>query len=192
MTTAQPDPGHDDVLRAADLLADRLPDPLRPLAALAYNYWWAWQADGPGLFASLDPRGWERSGHNPVMLLLKTPAASLAEAAGDPTYVGRLGRLVAGLEAALATPPRPGPITPEAPAAFLCAEFGVHSSLPIYSGGLGVLAGDVLKRHRTSRCPWSVSASSIAPAPSTSASTCPATSTSTGPMSIPTGCRACP
>ncbi len=140
------DAGHDDVLRAASLLADRVPDPLRPLAAVAYNYWWTWQPDGPGVFAAIDPARWERCGHNPVRLLREAPATTLRAAAADPNLVAAVQRLARGLEAELVRAPEAAPIPADHPVAFLCAEFGIHASLPIYSGGLGVLAGDLLKQ----------------------------------------------
>jgi hypothetical protein len=73
VTSLSIDAGPDDVLRVARLLADRLPDPLRPLAAVAYNYWWTWQSDGPAVFAAIDAARWERCGHNPVGLLREAP-----------------------------------------------------------------------------------------------------------------------
>jgi starch phosphorylase len=146
MSSLSPGAGRDDMLRAARLLADQLPDPLRPLAAVAYNYWWTWQADGPAVFAAIDAARWERCGHNPVRLLREAPVATLHAAAADPNLVAGVERLAHGLEADLARPPRTGAIPADHPVAFLCAEFGIHASLPIYSGGLGVLAGDFLKQ----------------------------------------------
>ena len=138
--------GRDDLQAAVDLLGERLPPALRPLADLAYNYWWSWQPAGRAVFAQLDARRWGRCGHNPVRFLLELPSATLAASAGDGALVERVHRLAAEQEAMLAAPPEPGRISAEHPVAFLCAEFGVHSSLPIYSGGLGVLAGDLLKQ----------------------------------------------
>ena len=146
MTAATIDSSRGDVVRAARLLADALPDALRPLAAVAYNYWWTWQTSGPKVFASIDPTRWERCGHNPVRMLRETSAATLEAASLDPKLVADTERLAGELEAELARPPFVGPIPPDHPVAFLCAEFGVHESLPVYSGGLGVLAGDVLKQ----------------------------------------------
>ena len=93
MSSLSIDAGHDDVLRAASLLADRLSDPLRPLAAVAYNYWWTWQTDGPAMFAAIDSVRWQRRGHNPVRLLRVAPVATLQTAAADPNLVAAVERL---------------------------------------------------------------------------------------------------
>jgi starch phosphorylase len=146
MTAVSIDSSRGDVVRAVRLLADALPDPLRPLAAVAYNYWWTWQTSGPEVFASINPTRWQRCGRNPVRMLHEVSAATLQAASADAGLVAAAERLASGLEAELARPPCVGPIPPEHPVAFLCAEFGVHESLPVYSGGLGVLAGDLLKQ----------------------------------------------
>jgi starch phosphorylase len=131
---------------AQDALADRLPDPLRPLARLALDLWWSWQPEGEALWSSLDPRRWEACGRNPVRLLREAPAPVLARAAHDPDLRARADRLLRALEAVHAAPARPAPpASPGAPIAFLCAEYAIHASLPVYAGGLGVLAGDLLK-----------------------------------------------
>jgi glycogen phosphorylase len=136
--------GHEDVKRAAGELAERLPAALEPLARLAYNYRWSWQADGPELFRSIDPERFELCFQNPVRLLQETTNRRLKQAAADPALIQRASELEARLSADLARPPAGG-IDPERPVAFLCAEYGVHISLPVYSGGLGALAGDLLK-----------------------------------------------
>ena len=129
--------------RAADLAA-RLPEALAPLARIAFNYRWAWYPRGKEVFREIDPDRWEVCGENPVRLLQEVSSAALAGAARDPGLIAR----AAELEDAFATDlqrPSVGPIAPERPVAFLCAEFGVHHSLPVYSGGLGALAGDLVK-----------------------------------------------
>ena len=93
----------------------------------------------------MDPHRWERVKASPLRLLREVSAARLAEVAADRDIVRRVEALVAAVDADLARPSGPGPGDPEHPVAFLCAEFGVHGSLPIYSGGLGVLAGDIVK-----------------------------------------------
>jgi starch phosphorylase len=117
---------------------------LAPLARLAYNYQWAWTIGGPDLFASVDPHRWRVCNHNPVRLLQEAGHACIDRAAADRA----LRRRAQGLEECVFTGPPPaaiGPLTPAKPVAFFCAEYGVHPSLPIYAGGLGVLAGDLLK-----------------------------------------------
>jgi starch phosphorylase len=138
-------PGHDDLLHAADALAARVPQPLAALARLAYNYRWSWTPGGHDLFASIDPVRWERCGENPVRLLGETGIEVLARAASDPDLLERADGVEAIVRADLDRPASEGVATPEHPIAYFCAEFGVHRSLPVYSGGLGALAGDILK-----------------------------------------------
>jgi starch phosphorylase len=134
-----------------------LPAPLAPLERLAWNYWWSWAADGAGIFRDLDPEIWEECEHNPRQLLAKTSAYRLAEAATDPVYLERVRRVDQDFTSYMAS----GSgwtgddlkITAEHPVAYFCAEFGVHNSLPLYSGGLGILAGDHLKSASDLRIP---------------------------------------
>jgi len=125
-------------------LAERLPEALRPLARVAYDYRWSWARDGDALFADIDPHRWERSGRNPVRFLDELGPRMQAQASADPALLARVEALAATLAADAAREDRQRPGV-DGPVAFLCAEFGVHASLPIYSGGLGVLAGDILK-----------------------------------------------
>src|ERR1700752_1441611 len=135
----------------------KLPAPLAPLERLAWNYWWGWAADGAGIFRDLDPEIWEECEDNPRQLLAKTSAYRLAEAATDPVYLERVRLLDQSFQSYMAS----GTgwtiddlkITPEHPVAYFCAEFGVHNSLPLYSGGLGILAGDHLKSASDLRLP---------------------------------------
>ncbi|MGK2948523.1 MAG: alpha-glucan family phosphorylase [Acidimicrobiales bacterium] len=140
-----PRPGDADIEAAVVALADRVPAALAPLAQVAYDLRWSWVPDGPATFSAVDPDRWERVHHNPVRLLSEAPAAMLAAAAADGDLVRRATRLADVLAADRARPTAPGPWDLEHPIAFLCAEFGVHASLPVYSGGLGVLAGDIVK-----------------------------------------------
>jgi starch phosphorylase len=137
--------GREDVRRAADDLAGRLPDPLAPLARLAYNYRWSWLPGGPELFRSVDPARFEICCENPVRLLQEASTAAIRRAAADGELVERAAMLEAQVAADLERPPAEGPVDAANPVAFLCAEYGVHLSLPVYSGGLGALAGDLLK-----------------------------------------------
>ncbi len=137
--------GASDLRAAAAALAGRLPEPLAPLAALAYNYRWAWTPGGAELLGSIDPERWELCAGNPVRLLQEVHPDRLAELAGDDAFLVALGDLAAVLDAALAEPLTEGAATAARPAAFFCAEYAIHGSLPVYSGGLGVLAGDILK-----------------------------------------------
>jgi starch phosphorylase len=134
-----------DVRRATQALATHLPSRLAPLAWIAYNYRWSWDPDGPRLFRDIDPLRWVRCQHNPVRFLQEVTDEALEKAANDASLVSRIEAFAEVLEADLARPPSADGIAPLQPIAFFCAEFGIHRSLPIYSGGLGVLAGDLLK-----------------------------------------------
>lgn len=138
-------PGDHDIAAAVDDLASRLPAPLAPLARVAFDLAWTWAPDGAATFAAVDPERWELVGGNALGLLRDTPRARLAAAAADRDLVSRVARLDASLRIDRARPPDATLGPPDRPVAFLCAEYGVHQSLPIYSGGLGVLAGDILK-----------------------------------------------
>lgn len=122
-----------------EIEAQRLPASLRPLARVAWNYAWSWLPDGPQLFEELDPELWRRCGHNPVRLLRELSEARLAELGKSRKLKPRIKELVDRFDAAVSAE------TSQPPVAYFCAEFAIHESLPIYSGGLGVLAGDYLK-----------------------------------------------
>src|ERR1041384_4520143 len=128
-----------------------LPETLRALERLSWNYWWSWAADGASVFRDLDQQVWDYCEHNPRRLLKEVPQYNLMRMATDPVYVERVRRVAEGFDAymaagdgAWASEHAPS-ITHENPVAYFCAEFGVHHSLPLYSGGLGILAGDHLK-----------------------------------------------
>jgi starch phosphorylase len=139
--------GHEDVGRAAADLAERLPDALAPLARLAFNYRWSWLPGGPELFNAVDAERFALCAQNPLRLLQESSARVLRRAAEDEVLIARAGELEAQVAADLERPPAEtgGPVTAESPVGYLSAEYGVHVSLPVYSGGLGALAGDFLK-----------------------------------------------
>ncbi|HEY1593570.1 MAG TPA: alpha-glucan family phosphorylase [Solirubrobacteraceae bacterium] len=137
--------GREDIQAAAAELAERLPDPLEPVARLAYNYRWSWLPGAHDLFASIDRERFELCLRNPVRLLQEASTRALRRAAENELLVGRARALSRAVDEELARPAA-GFLNPDRPVAFLCAEYGVHVSLPIYSGGLGALAGDLLKQ----------------------------------------------
>src|SRR4051794_37496916 len=138
--------GHDDLQRAAGALASRLPDALGVLARIAYDYRWSWTPGGDDLFAAVDGERWELCAHNPVRLLQGARAERLQAAAADDALLARAAALEDALRADRERPAAPaGEATAEHPVAYFSAEYGVHASLPVYSGGLGALAGDILK-----------------------------------------------
>jgi starch phosphorylase len=134
--------GREDVRRAAKELAERLPDTLAPLARLAYNYRWSWMPGGADLFRGIDSARFDLCRENPVRLLQEASARALKRAAADSELLERAATLDALLAADLRRQDSAGG---NGPIGFLCAEYGVHVSLPVYSGGLGALAGDLLK-----------------------------------------------
>jgi len=134
------DAGRSDLARAVAGLAARIPEPLAPLAAIAYDYAWSWHPEGSALFAAVDAHRWAICGGNPVRLLQEAPWPALERAAADAALVARVAAVEAELRAA-----RERPAAGEQTIAYLCAEYAVHASLPVYSGGLGALAGDLVK-----------------------------------------------
>ncbi len=134
--------GSEDVRRAVEELAERIPDALAPLARLAYNYRWSWLPGAPELWREIDPDRFELCQQNPVRLLSEAPATALRRAAEDHELCERAAALTERLDSELAREPADGATDP---VVFFCAEYGVHVSLPVYSGGLGALAGDLLK-----------------------------------------------
>ncbi|WP_414565126.1 MULTISPECIES: alpha-glucan family phosphorylase [unclassified Anabaena] len=137
-------------MTAATHLAQKLPLPLKRLADLAYNYWWCWTSDRIALFQTIDPQEWERCGHNPVAILESATYERLTQLAEDPFYLKQISALAQEFDTYMAQQDtwvsRVAPkVSQERPIAYFCAEFGIHESLPVYSGGLGILAGDHLK-----------------------------------------------
>ncbi|MGI8848385.1 MAG: alpha-glucan family phosphorylase [Candidatus Dormibacteria bacterium] len=137
--------GTADIETAAGALAERLPNALGPFARVAYNYRWSWDPEARDLFRRIDAARFELCNENPVRLLTETSAAALQSAAGDALLIDRAHRALRRLSADVARPDLPGRASARRPVAFLCAEFAIHRSLPIYAGGLGALAGDILK-----------------------------------------------
>lgn len=129
----------------------RLPEVLRPLERIARNLWWTWHPEAESLFADLAPQLWKATAQNPVAVLRRVYVQDAKAKAEDPVYRERLEKVSAQLDAYLAEPPRElqhmgeTVITTDRPIAYFCFEYGLHASIPIYSGGLGVLAGDHLK-----------------------------------------------
>jgi starch phosphorylase len=128
-----------------------LPPPLQPLQPLSWNYWWSWAPDGNEVFRDLDPGLWQQCEQNPRILLAQVSDLRLAQVAADPVFADRIQQLSAQFSTYLGDT-RPWPklqlaprISSQSQVAYFCAEFGIHNSLPLYSGGLGILAGDHLK-----------------------------------------------
>jgi len=128
-----------------------LPTALEPLRELAMNLRWTWRRQTVDLFRSLDAEAFVASGENPIAMLPRIPASRLAEAARDQSFLARMRGEVGDLRNYLEsgrwfqrTVPAEGSDT-SCTIAYFSMEFGVTPTLPIYSGGLGILAGDHLK-----------------------------------------------
>ena len=119
---------------------------LKFLDALSWNFLWSWKPEAVNLFRDLDAQLWEKCEQNPRLFLKKIGAIRLWQKANDNLYVKRLQNFAEKFDAYLSQKPNSfGRITEQSPVAYFCAEYGVHNSLPIYSGGLGILSGDHLK-----------------------------------------------
>jgi starch phosphorylase len=125
-----------------------IPEPLADLQRLTQNLWWTWNHDAVLLFNRLDRRMWDQIRHNPMKMLASLPQEKLERAAQDPAYIAHKDRVMAALDEYLAETTwfdRTFGEHREARMAYFSMEFGLHECLPIYSGGLGVLAGDHMK-----------------------------------------------
>ncbi len=125
-----------------------LPKRIAGLADLCSNLWWSWHPQARLLFRSLELQAWHESGHNPVWMLGHLPPEALARAVQDKQFLAHYDAVMAEFRSE--TGSDAGWFTAEygrapAPLAYFCAEFGLHTSLPVYAGGLGILAGDHLK-----------------------------------------------
>lgn len=121
-----------------------VPEKLSALNELAYNLWTLWNYEAATLFMRLDPDLWESTNHNPVRLLSLISQEKLAAAAADDGFLAHLNRIMADFRHYMEgstwfTQNHPNS---RAKIAYFSAEYGLHESLPIYSGGLGVLSGD--------------------------------------------------
>ena len=125
-----------------------IPERIGRLNELAYNLWWSWHPEAQKLFSSVDEGLWELVYHNPVRLLNEVRRASLETVAANPEYLKLYDSTMASFDeymAAARTWYKEEHSDQEGTVAYFSAEFGLHESLPIYSGGLGILSGDHVK-----------------------------------------------
>jgi starch phosphorylase len=119
------------------------------LAALAQNLWWTWNEDAVSIFREIDPVLWRECDHNPIVLLQRTAISQLEARASQLALHGRINytyrRMQEYLQSKHTWGGQHASVLGARPVAYFSAEFGLHESLPIYSGGLGILAGDHLK-----------------------------------------------
>lgn len=119
-----------------------LPDELSAVGSLSMNYAWAWLPGGVEIFRDLSPRLWDECEQNPRLLLKRIDDLTLRQWAADSEYVERLNLFAESINGYLQARSDSQSANK---IAYFCAEYGVHNSLPNYSGGLGILAGDHLK-----------------------------------------------
>ena len=126
-----------------------LPERIEGLGQLSYNLWWSWHPDAREVFKVLDRSMWKSYGHNPVKLLKDIPYYRLVARAGDTSYLSLYDKTISDFKTSIASGntwfERTHPECVDKLIAYFSLEFAVHFSLPLYAGGLGVLAGDYCK-----------------------------------------------
>lgn len=126
-----------------------LPARIARLHELAFNLYWTWNPEASALFATIDPSVWDTNEHNAVRVLTEADPARLGELAEDNAFVSRVDAVLASFDAYMNPDgtwfSRTFPDAATKTIAYFSAEFGLHESLPIYSGGLGILSGDHCK-----------------------------------------------
>ncbi len=125
-----------------------LPKRISGLERLVYNLWWSWNRASREMFRALDLQAWLNSATNPLRMLTMVSQETLEKAAKNPEFLERYDAVMAYFEAEVASPA--GWYTaefgrPSSTIAYFSAEYAFHNSLPLYAGGLGVLAGDYIK-----------------------------------------------
>jgi len=127
----------------------KIPEALNRLDELANNLLYSWDRQVRGLFFRMDRELWESTGHNPKMFLRRIDQRKLEQAADDPVYMQEYAKVISTYDTYLKTRAKLKAVksinTEQDLISYSCAEFGLHESLPIYSGGLGILAGDHCK-----------------------------------------------
>lgn len=134
----------------------RIPRRLARLEELADDLWYSWHRHARSLFARIDRSLWEAVGHSPKAFLRSVDERRLEDAAGDPVFLHDLDRTLSAYDT-YREPTRAdeaSPLRGDDLVAYFCAEFGFHEGLPIYSGGLGILAGDHCKSASDMRLPF--------------------------------------
>ena len=122
-------------------VTSELPEQLKPLNELAKNLWWVWNSAAKNLFRDLNPDLWRATGENPVMLLQQMPSERLEEIMADPSMMERINDVYKMFQDYMSVPMRK-----DVPSvSYFSMEYGLCNCLKIYSGGLGVLAGDYIK-----------------------------------------------
>ncbi|GJM39951.1 MAG: alpha-1,4 glucan phosphorylase [Ardenticatenaceae bacterium] len=130
-------------------LNDKIPEKIGRLSELAYNLWWSWTPEARGLFRRLDYPLWRKTLHNPVEMLQEISLSRLQEAANDSTFIRKYNKVMMLFDETMKNKGswfhETYPELSDKTIAYFSFEFGLHNSLPIYSGGLGILSGDHAK-----------------------------------------------
>ncbi len=136
-------------LDTSQLLFTPIPERIERLQELAYNLWWSWHPEAQNLYRQIDPELWELVYHNPVKFLREVRQQRFAEASANSAYLEQYDAVMNAFDAYMHTKNtwfnQHYPNAQEQQIAYFSAEFGLHESLPIYSGGLGILSGDHVK-----------------------------------------------
>ncbi len=118
-----------------------LPEPLQPLKELAFNLWWSWNTDAVELFKSISPEKWEALDTNPVLVLESLSLKKIRELVESETFIARLNAVYQRFREYMHAAEKQ-----QEQVAYFSMEYGLHNSVKIFSGGLGMLAGDYLKQ----------------------------------------------
>jgi starch phosphorylase len=123
------------------------PEQLSFLEVLSRNLWWSWKPDSLALFNRIDPELWEESGQNPIVFSTLISQKRLDELANDDSFLAHIQRVKKRFEKRILAPidRSRSPYGQEGVIAYFSMEFGIHENLPLFAGGLGILAGDYLK-----------------------------------------------
>jgi len=124
-----------------------VPEPLKFLEELSRNMWWCWHLDAIELFRRVNPKIWRQSGSNPILFSTLIPPERLEDLATDGGYLAHMERVKKKFESetAVSSPDNEPRGSDTGTIAYFSMEFGIHESLPLFAGGLGILAGDHLK-----------------------------------------------
>jgi len=123
------------------MVTRHLPEALSGLETLSKNLWWCWNENAKALFKRIDPEIWHTSGHNPMVVLDKVSLKKFKELAKDESFLANLQEVMEDFNEYMSLKAE----RKEPSIAYFCMEYGLDTSLKIYSGGLGILAGDYLK-----------------------------------------------
>jgi len=124
------------------LVQNKLPEALKPLKELAYNLWWSWNYEATNMFADIAPNSWEKLEFNPVRLVESLSKEDLDRLEGDNKFIAKLNKVYANFISYM----QKAEDKPDEMVAYFSMEYGLHNTLKIFSGGLGILAGDYLKQ----------------------------------------------